>query len=388
MYRLSERLRATQKSKEILINVLDLILEAIPTAERAIIMLRSGSGGTLELAASQSRNSGESDDGIQISRTLLDWVISEKMALMTQNISDDTRLKDSESIKLQDLKAVICVPITATEKVIGVLYVDTGDLFEEITQEDTAFAAAVASELALTIANIRLQKTVIHNERMAAIGLTISNLAHNIKNLNMMNQNAVDLMQMHMERIGDEKADKCWKIIGTGISRINELSMEMLDYVGDQPLATRSTDINHAIQSSVEVLTHSLADKGVELRLDLSPSVSKWELDEKQFQRALVNLVVNAIDAVAQNDDGEIHISSCLENGRRLVVAVHDNGCGMDPQKKKKIFELFFTTKGTKGNGLGLPMVSKFIESSGGNLLVDSQPDEGTTFKMVFPLKH
>lgn len=223
---------------------------------------------------------------------------------------------------------------------------------------------------------------------MAAIGLTISNLAHNIKNLNMMNQNAVDLMQMHMERIGDEKADKCWKIIGTGISRINELSMEMLDYVGDQPLATRSTDINHAIQSSVEVLTHSLADKGVELRLDLSPSVSKWELDEKQFQRALVNLVVNAIDAVAKNDDGEIHISSCLENGRRLVVAVHDNGCGMDPQKKKKIFELFFTTKGTKGNGLGLPMVSKFIESSGGNLLVDSQPDEGTTFKMVFPLKH
>ena len=141
-----------------------------------------------------------SDDGIQISRTLLDWVISEKMALMTQNIADDSRLKDSESIKLQDLKAVICVPITAKEQVIGVLYVDSGDLFEEITQEDTAFAAAVASELALTIANIRLQKTVIHNERMAAIGLTISNLAHNIKNLNISPDLLNSLMQESEEQ--------------------------------------------------------------------------------------------------------------------------------------------------------------------------------------------
>lgn len=124
---------------------------------------------------------------------------------MTPNLSEDNRLKDSESIKIYHLNTVVCVPVIATEKVIGILYVDSGNLFEEITQEDTAFTAAVANELALTV----------------------SNLAHNIKNLNMLNQNAVDLMQIHLDRIEDEKADKCWKIIGQSISRINELSMEM-----------------------------------------------------------------------------------------------------------------------------------------------------------------
>jgi signal transduction histidine kinase len=59
----------------------------------------------------------------------------------------------------------------------------------------------------------------------------------------------------------------------------------------------------------------------------------------------------------------------------------------MEPENKKKIFDLFFTTKGTKGSGLGLPLVVKFIESSGGKLLVDSAPEKGATFKMVFPSK-
>ena len=77
------------------------------------------------------------------------------------------------------MHAFICVPIIAGQQVIGVLYVDSGNPLEEFTQEDTAFSAAVANELALNLANIRLQKTLIHNERIAAIGLTVSNLAHN-----------------------------------------------------------------------------------------------------------------------------------------------------------------------------------------------------------------
>ncbi|MGD9310621.1 MAG: ATP-binding protein [Desulfosarcina sp.] len=387
LYGLSERLRATQHPHAILMRGLELILEAIPSAARALILLRSGQGGTLEIAASLDRTKADCDDSMQISKTLLDWVVTEKMALMTQNVSDNIRLKDSESIKLIHQNAFICVPIIAAEKVIGVLYADSGELFEEFTQEDTSFSAAVASELALTIANIRLQKKVIHNERMAAIGLTVSNLAHNIKNLNMMNRNAVELMQLHLDRLGDEKANKSWQIIGHSISRINDLSLEMLDYVGEQPLNPKPTEVNQAIRSSIDVLIHSLPDTGIELRFNLSSAVSTWKIDDKQFQRALVNLVVNAIDAVAKNEDGKIVIGSCIENEKRLVVSVCDNGCGMEPENKKKIFDLFFTTKGTKGSGLGLPLVVKFIESSGGKLLVDSAPEKGATFKMVFPSK-
>ena len=387
LYELSERLRSTQNLTQILTHGLDLILEAVLPAQRALVLLQSGPGGTLEVAAGRDRSKGECDNDLRISRTLLDWVLSEKMALMSQNLSDDIRLKDSDSIQLDRSKAVICVPVIAGEKVIGALYVDSESRLEEMTQEDTAFAVAVANELALTIANIRLQKTVIHNERMAAVGLTVSNLAHNIKKLTMINQNAADMMQIHLERLGDAEAGKCWDSIGDGISKINRLAMDMLAYVGSQPLAKLPTDINRAIRTAIEGLAKKRANKGPDIHLDLSSLVSEWEVDEKQFQEALVNLVINAIDAIGKKANGTIRISSTIRNDDRLVIAVQDNGCGMSPDEKKKIFELFFTTKGSGGNGLGLPMVSKFIESSGAKLMVNSKENKGSTVKMIFPPK-
>jgi signal transduction histidine kinase len=385
LYKLSERLRSTRDLKRVLVNSLDLVLEAVSPAQRALVLLRSGPGGTLNVAASRHRTDGKCDEGLQISRTLLDWVITEKMALMSQNMSDDIRLKDSESVQMGGQSAVICVPIIAREKFIGVLYVDSDNLMAELTQEDAAFTAAVANELALTIANIRLQKTLIRNERMTAIGRTVANLAHNIKNLTMMNQNAMDLMRMHLERIGDEQADKCWGMVNTSTSRISDLAMEMLAYVGEQPLNPAPTDINRAIRSSLEALTQRREEMNVDVKLDLATSLPTWEIDEKLFQQALINLVVNAMDAVKKEPAGEIHISTALRSDRRLIVSVRDNGCGMDPEEKNKIFDLFFTTKGTRGNGMGLPMVSKFIELSGAKLLVNSAKNEGTTLKMIFP---
>ena len=387
LYRLSERIRATQNPKEILTDGLNLILEAIPTAERAVIMLRSGRGGTLEVAASRNRTSQACDTNIQISRTLLDWVLTEKMALMTQIGSDDIRLKASESIKVSHLTAIICVPIIVTGKVIGIVYVDSGNMFEQITQEDVAFTAAVAHELALTIVNIRLQQSAIRNERMAAIGLTVSNLAHNIKNLTMINQNAIDLMKMHLDQIGHEKANTCWEIIHHGFQRINKLSVEMLAYAGEKELSPALSNINRAILTNTDFFDRSLKGNGIELSLALSDENPRCMIDERQLLDALLNIVVNAVDAIGNRQDGKIRITTAVEDSRRLVIAVQDNGCGIDPDKKQRIFDLFYTTKGTSGSGLGLPMVVKFIESSGGRLLVSSEPGVGSTFKMVFPLQ-
>jgi signal transduction histidine kinase len=388
LYRLSERLRKTSDPKEMLEEGLSLVIEAISAAERALIMLRSGKDGALEVVAKRHRNADLEESDIQISRTLLDWVMKEKMALMTQNALDDLRLKDSESIQASHLNAVICVPVIIAGKVIGIVYVDSGRLFEPVNQEDVAFTAAVAHELALSIVNIKLQNSIIRNERMAAIGLTVSNLAHNIKNLTMMNQGAIDLMRLHLERIDDEKAGKCWQMIEKSFTRINTLSMEMLDYASERKLSPTKTDINRAISAFSDFLTQSVENKGITLHLDLSADNPRLIIDAKQFQRALLNLFINAVDAVANRKDGEIRISTAVEDARWLVVAVQDTGCGIPPDKQKKIFDLFFTTKGTKGSGLGLPMVNKFIDSSGGKLLLISEKDIGTTFKMVFPFKN
>ena len=384
LYQLSERMRVNRNTKKILNEGLDLILEAIPDADRTAIMLRTGHEGQLQLAACRESSDQDQETQIEISRTLLGWVLSEKIALMTQNVLDDSRLKDSHSIRSTCYNAIICVPIIHKNKVIGVLYVDSANPLAQLTQDDVAFTAAVAHELALTIVNMQLQQTAIRNERMAAIGMTISNLAHNIKNLTMMNQNAVDLMKIHLDRINDQKIENCWQIIEKSLSRINTLSMEMIDYTREQQLSPNPIDINRTIEDNTTPMIPQAKAKGIKLTLDLAPDLPHWTIDTKEFQRALINLIVNAIDAIGNQPDGQIRICTALEKNRYLVVAVQDNGCGIDKDKQPKIMDLFFTTKGTNGSGLGLPMVNKFVRSSGGKLLFESQKGVGTTFKMVF----
>ncbi len=387
LYQLSERLRTKTNTAAIMAEGLDLILEAIPSADRAVIMLRSAGSGNLEVTAERNRSGAEGDSEFQVSRTLLNWVLTEKIALMSQNATTDSRLQSSESIRSSLLRAVICVPFFAIGKVIGVLYVDSGELTQQMAQEDVAFTAAVANELALTIVNIQLQQSVIRNERMAAIGLTVSNLAHNIKNLTMMNRNASELMDLHLERVDDPEINKCWQIINKGLTRVTDLSMDMLEYARERELQPASTDVNRAIIDHTGDFAEDLKAKGIALRLDLAADNPNWVIDETQFQRALTNLVVNAVDAIGDRQNGEIRISSSIEAKGRLVVAIQDNGSGMDAKTQKKVFDLFFTTKGSAGNGLGLPMVNKFIEASGGRLFLNSEKDVGSNLPNGVPQK-
>ena len=110
-------------------------------------------------------------------------------------------------------------------------------------------------------------------------------------------------------------------------------------------------------------------------------------MDKVQFQRAVLNLVVNAIDAVKEKGLGRVQISTNVEENKRLMIKVSDNGTGIPSEHREKIFDLFYTTKGTGGSGLGLPMVKKFVERMDGELIVKSKKDVGSSFKIIFPYK-
>lgn len=385
LYQLSEKLRTEGELDKILEEGVSFLLKAIQAAERAMIMLRSEGNETLEVRALKYRDERDEEGSIRMSRTVLDWVLTERMALVSQNTLEDMRFQDSDSIRINSMNSIICVPIMKDEKVIGILYADSSNLFHPLMQEDAAFAAAVANELALCIENIRLQRKALIHERMAAIGMTISNLSHNIRNLIALNQNAVDLMGLHLRKIGDEKINKNWQRIQESFARINNLSADMLEYAKEQKFNLKKIDINKNIAANCAFFRHGLAHEGIEFKLDLSPANPYLEMDETQFQRALLNLVVNAIYAIGDNKDGFIKISTAVEEGQKLAIRVADNGCGIEPDKQSKIFELFYTSKGTEGSGLGLPMVQRFAERLGGQISVQSDVGVGSTFELLFP---
>lgn len=385
LYQLSERLRSTNAPNEILDKGLELILEAIPLAERALVMLGDHPNGALTVSAVKHRDPNDKDRSVPISRTIVDWVLTERMALVSQDLSEDCRFQDSESIRIHNLNAILVVPLMKGDKVMGMLYIDGRNILDAFTQQDVAFAAAVANELALCIENVRLQNELIQNERMAAIGLMMTNLAHNIKNLLTLNQNAVDLLGMQLRDIKDKRLEKSWRYITQSFTRINNLAVNMLDYAKQQEVVLKPTDINKIILSHREVFEQSLAGKGIVLEMQLDADNPRWLIDAGQFQRAFLNLVVNAVDAVKDKKEGKVTITTQVSDSRKLMVSVADNGCGIAPERQTQIFDLFFSTKGTGGSGLGLPMVKKFVDKMGGTLTLESQVGVGSTFTMVFP---
>jgi signal transduction histidine kinase len=254
-----------------------------------------------------------------------------------------------------------------------------------MSQGDLAFAAAVANELALLIENHRLNQENIRNERIAAIGMTITDLAHNIKNLVNINLNAVELMEILIEEMNKSKIVENWGFIRKGFEQINNLAVEMLDYAKDNKNDIKPVKINDLVLTTKDYIEYDLVHEGIELEVNLDPDNPEWMMDENQLQRALINLVVNSIDAIEKKESGKIQISAEAEDNRNLIIRVSDNGCGIDSDHINKIYSLFYTTKGAGGSGLGLPVVKKFVESMGGQLQVESNKGVGTTMSMVFP---
>jgi signal transduction histidine kinase len=276
------------------------------------------------------------------------------------------------------------VPIAGKNDVLGLLYAQSDNLIAPMTKEDATFASAVANELALNIESIRFQAKALKNERMAGIGLTIGNLAHNIKNLIALNQSASQLMDSHIARSGDDQIEKYWQWMQQGLSGISQLSTDILDYVKEDQFLNRPTDINKAIKKYRHSLERRFSHEGISFEFVLSAENPVWVIDEIQFQRALLNLVINAVDAINDKKRGKIRISTALKANRCLTVSVIDNGCGIPSSKMDKVLDLFFTTKGTRGTGLGLAMVQKFIEKAGGKLTFKSKEGIGSKFQMIF----
>jgi signal transduction histidine kinase len=385
LYQLSDRLRSVKNVDEILSIGIDLIFGALLSAERGVAMLRSSSKDPLQAHIVKYRHKKPKGDVIPVSQTVINKVIKEKLALVSRDAMGDSRFETGDSIMVHDLNSIICVPLISGKGVIGVLHLDTSQMLDAFTQNDLEFTAAVANEMSIAIDNSRLQKEAVQNERMTAIGLTITNIAHNIRNLLTINKGVEELMSMQVSGIPDEKLKKSWSLVRKCLDQINNLSTNMLDFTRVHPVKLDLIDINSTVLKYRDFFQETPASKENKLVMDLDQNLPKWVMDESGLKRAILNLVVNANDALNEKENGMITISTFVDAQKHLNIGVRDNGCGIESDRINEVFQLFFTTKGTNGNGLGLPMVQRFVESLGGKITVESKVDNGSTFNLNFP---
>jgi signal transduction histidine kinase len=236
-----------------------------------------------------------------------------------------------------------------------------------------------------TAERLRTEEMFRQSQKMEAIGQLTGGLAHDFNNLLTVVIGNLDVVQRRTAE--NEGVHRAVRNAVAGAEKAAHLTQQLLAFARKQPLQPQAVDTNELIARMGELFGRSMGD-GIALQLDLAEAAWPVLVDPNQLESALLNLLVNARDAVAGG--GTITISTrnvpADESGDCVAVTIADTGTGMTEEAKAHAFEPFFTTKPVGvGTGLGLSQVHGFVAQSGGRVTLDSTPGSGTTVTLHLP---
>ena len=238
----------------------------------------------------------------------------------------------------------------------------------------------------------RAEEALRQSQKMEAIGQLTGGIAHDFNNLLQGISGALDLIDRRVQagRVGE--IDRLLKAATTSAERAAELTHRLLAFSRRQPLDPRPLAVNPLIDDMADMLRRTLGEH-IKVELALAPEAWPALCDRNQLESALLNVVINARDAMPEGGVVSIHIENAhLEAqgdspaGDFVCLSVSDTGCGMAPEVLARAFEPFFTTKPMgRGTGLGLSMTYGFVRQSGGRIDIESRQGVGTTVRIWLP---
>jgi PAS domain S-box-containing protein len=238
----------------------------------------------------------------------------------------------------------------------------------------------------------RANAALFQSQKMEAIGQLTGGIAHDFNNLLAIVLSSVDVLASRAQNYADTKMLDAMR---RAVERGALMTQQLLSFARQQPLVVEKYDLK-AVISSFEPVLRRAGNSAIEMEIRLAHRAKTVLLDAARFEAALLNLVVNARDAMPGGGKlvvtvenvklGAVEVGS-LEPGAYVRVSVADTGSGMPPAVAARAFEPFFTTKEVgKGTGLGLSQVYGFIAQSGGDVVIDSEEGTGTTVSMYLPV--
>lgn len=299
--------------------------------------------------------------------SITEWVLEHRNARLV--IGDQPGSKPLSS----KVESAVCAPIVMEDEVLGTVNFSSSSRRRELSPSDLSTAEVFASLLAMAIFNRRLMDQLVDNERLAAIGSTMSGVSHCIKNLLTVFKGSSMIMERALEQQDLGQAAAGFRIMNNGVRRIENLVLDMLDLTKKREPEPEPVDIVAFKEELDEIMEVSNARKKHHFESTLLME-GTYLLDRYRLQRAVLNLLSNAVDAIREG--GEVRMMIRRE-GDTLVIAVSDNGPGVPESDLPTIFQSFYSTKGSTGTGLGLAMVHKFCEENNGSVEADHDPKLG-----------
>lgn len=407
-----QTLNSTLVLNQVLEQVLDAIMR-ITRAERGFLLLADSSadaplyesvaglrlrvarckGGAMPLTEAQG-----------ISTSVVRKAIETGDIVATGNAVADPSLAMAQSVILMDLRTIVCIPMRSPRaemdasgtypRSLGALYVDNQETSAPFSPDSLKAAEALARHAALAIENAQLfereqrtieelrlaQQQLLQSEKLATIGQMAAGIAHELNTPLTYIMGNLELVQLQPLA---EPQQEMLRSIARGAERLKSLAQSLLAFSRPSHEELLPLLANEVVERSLELCHYQVMKGGVKLVRELAPELPRIRGVSNQLEMALINLVVNAIQAM--NGGGTLRVATALKNGQ-VEIAVSDTGAGIPEAIQSTVFEPFFTTKPQgQGTGLGLSTVLMVVERHKGKIDFTSTPGVGTTFRIALP---
>jgi signal transduction histidine kinase len=311
----------------------------------------------------------------------------ERRSINVPDVEKDKRFyKYADKQSKFKTKSILAVPLLRGDKLIGVVEVLNKVGGGSFNEEDVKIMEILADQAAITIENAQLVEENIKSARLAAIGQAIAGTAHYIKNILAGVQGSMSLIDMGIDKDNYDMIKNAWPICKRSNLKITKLVRDMLTYSKERQPVKSPNKICDIINEICEMMLERAKQAKVKIIKEYNHKDIEISVDAGAICDALLNLISNSVDAV-DKEEGWVKIKTeMVEDERRIRITVMDNGCGIPEEILKKIFDPFFSTKGSKGTGLGLAVTKKVIEEHNGKLEVESTPNVGSSFYITLPI--
>jgi len=317
---------------------------------------------------------------------IIGWCAEHRTSVNVTNPDDDNRFRrDPDREDETHIHSVLAVPLIFREELHGVLVAQNKRNQDAFSKDDEKLIGTLAAHATLLISNYRLAEEQLNRDRLTDLGQSIINSAHGLKNILNNMDGGTYIVETGVSRKNMDTVYDGWDIIKRNSHRLRELVLDMLLYSRPRTPEYQETDITQLCSDLIELVSEKARSQQVEVVLEADPDIGTVYIDPKGIHRCILNLTSNAIHACQQKNGGQVKIQLSKKDDESLEIRVSDNGKGISKDNLEHIFDVFFTTKGSKGTGLGLPVTRKIISEHHGTLEVTSEIGAGTTFTITLP---
>jgi PAS domain S-box-containing protein len=416
------------EKRNIRLDILNSISKTVSSSLNLDEILSSTMDKTLEVLESDSVRIYLLDDKKKILKLVAHKGLSDKLiaksfmkyrkpgdGLLGQTMLDgETRLVDNflrsediyvDSIIEEGLHNSAYIPLSTKGQLTGVMCVSSHYPIE-FAADYIEFLTAIGNQIGVAVSNAHLyeniktayedlkhaQEQIVQSEKLASLGKLAATIAHEINNPLAAVLTYIRLMikLKNRNKFSSERIEDIARYLATMESetaRCGEIVKNLLAFSRQSKIIIKSRSIIDIIGKTLDLISHDLEIKGIQLRKSIPPDLPKVQCDFQQIQQALLNLIYNASDAMPDGGTLTVAASRKAGAGRFLDVVVSDTGCGIVEEDKEKIFDPFFTTKAEgKGVGLGLSVVYGIITRHSGTIAVESKPGKGSAFTVSLPV--